>query len=111
MECRSIDAYLNQPLSPSEEKENNLLKTLQGSHISGDVLLLIVFPPFPLSSVMLRSRLRGRASKALVGVGRYLSQGGTAVIESVQLLQALQTFHISIAQEVHTSSGEVTAVA
>ena len=31
MECRSIDAYLNQPLSPSEEKENNLLKTLQGS--------------------------------------------------------------------------------
>ena len=41
MECRSIDAYLNQPLSPSEEKENNLLKTLQGSHISRDVLLLI----------------------------------------------------------------------
>ena len=60
---------------------------------------------------MLRSRLRGRASKALVGVGRYLSQRGTAVIESVQLLQALRTFHISIAQEVHMCSGEVISVA
>lgn len=62
------------------------------------------FPPFPPSSGMLRSRLCGRASKALVGVGRHLSQGGTAVIESTQLLQALRTFHISIAQEVHMSS-------
>ena len=60
---------------------------------------------------MLRSRLRGRASKTLVGVGRHLSQRGTAVIESAQLLQALRTFHISIAQEVYMCSGEVTAVA
>ena len=57
---------------------------------------------------MLRSRLRGRASKALVGVGRHLSRGGTAVVESAQLLQALRTFHISITQEVHMCSGEVT---
>ena len=56
---------------------------------------------------MLRSRLRGRASKALVGLGRHLSRGGKAVIDSAQLLQALQTFHISIAQEVHSEEATV----
>ena len=50
---------------------------------------------------MISSRLRGRASKAMVGLGRHLSRGGKAVMDSAQLLQALQTFHISIAQEVH----------
>ena len=64
---------------------------------------MLVFLPFPPSSGMLRSRLRGRASKALVGVGRHLSQGGTAVTGSAQLLQALRTFHISIAQEVQSA--------
>ena len=34
MECRSIESYLSQPLSPSEEKENNLLRTLQGIETS-----------------------------------------------------------------------------
>lgn len=58
---------------------------------------------------MLHSRLRGRASKALVGLGRHLSRGGKDVMDSGQLLQALQTFHISIAQEVPMCS-EVTVV-
>ena len=59
---------------------------------------------------MIRSHLRGRASKVLVGLGRHLSQGGKAVMDSGQLLQALQTFHISIAQEVPMCSDEVTVV-
>ena len=66
-----------------------------------------LFPLFPPSSGMLRSRLRGHASKALVGLGRHLSRGGKAVIDSAQLLQALQTFHISIAQEVHSEEATV----
>ena len=33
MECRVVESYLQQPLSPSEEKENNLLQTLQGEFV------------------------------------------------------------------------------
>ena len=51
---------------------------------------------------MLCSRLRGRASRTLVGLGRHLGQGGTAVVGRTQLMQALRTFHISLTQEVLT---------
>lgn len=87
------------------------LPHLKQSNHTDIPLLMFMNDCFPLSLGMLRSHLHGCASKALVGVGHHLSQRGTAVVESAQLLQALRTFHISIAQEVHMCSGEVTALA
>ena len=53
---------------------------------------------------MLRSRLRGRASRTLVGLGRQLRGGGKAgLVRRSQLQQALRAFHINLTHEVRSS--------
>ena len=53
---------------------------------------------------MLYIRLRGRASRTLVGLGRLLRQmgKGAGTVSRVQLQQALRAFHISLTPEVRT---------
>lgn len=80
MECRKIEAYLEQALSSSHERENSLRKTLQG---------------------MLCSRLQGRASRSLVCLGRQLARDSedSGLVSRTQLRQALREYHISLTQE------------
>ena len=51
---------------------------------------------------MMRSRLRGRASKTLIGLGRHLAKmaDGGGEVGKTALQQALRTFHISLTHEV-----------
>ena len=51
---------------------------------------------------MLHTRLRGRACRTLVGLGRMLRSmaAGVGIVSRVQLQQALRAFHISLTPEV-----------
>lgn len=99
MECRSIDVYLAAPLSSSEEKENSLLKTLQGLWVCFSCYYgFTIAPPTP---GMVCSRLKGRAPKVLVGLGRHLRMGAKdGNISKLLLEQAMRAFHISLTVEV-----------
>lgn len=79
-EQRALQAYINEPTSDLEEEQEGLLRTLQA---------------------MLRSRLQGRASKTLVGLGRHLekSADSNGFVSKAVLRQALRTFHIGLTHE------------
>ena len=79
-EQRALEEYINESASYLGEKEEGLLHTLQG---------------------MLRSRLQGRASKTLVGLGRHLEKiaDSNGLVGRNVLHQALRTFHIGLTHE------------
>ena len=96
VEVRQIERYLDDSDTSQDPQEDQLHKTLQGK-------------PFPLtipspcdhtpSSGLVVSRLVGRASKTLVGLGRQLVAMGDRVTKQ-QLQQALRNYHISLTVEV-----------
>eukprot|EP00731_Ephydatia_muelleri_P029701 Em0021g224a len=79
-EQRALEGYIVESASALDEKEEGLLRTLQG---------------------MLRSRLQGRASKTLVGLGRHLEKiaDSNGLVGRTVLHQALRTFHIGLTHE------------
>ena len=65
-------------------------------------LLLLVCLSVCLLAGMLCSRLQGRASRSLVGLGRQLARDSedSGLVSRTQLRQALREYHISLTQEV-----------
>ncbi len=80
VECRAVEQYLSTTAQPVN-KDHQLLATLQG---------------------MMASRLKGRACKTLVGLGRELADSST--VTKQQLEHALRNYHISLTVEVMCTS-------
>lgn len=112
MKCHEVEALLHCPDSPNGDKENCLLRTLQGSQSLATAHTHFLWYMLLLPSAGgVRVKLRGHASKTLVALGRYLArishhqegEGGEGIVLKAHLQQALQIFHINLAQEASTS--------
>lgn len=81
VQCRQVEAYLSSSLSPTSSENKRLLQTLQG---------------------MFCNRLRNRATKTLVSLGRHLLELATdGVVSFIQLQSSLRKFYISLTIEVY----------
>ena len=139
-EYHRVRTYLSQFPSEESNRARTMFLTLQGSltytHSPHTSLItshtslitlphLTHYPPTPhslpshthpplshciLFTGMLYIRLRGRASRTLVGLGRLLRQmgKGAGTVSRVQLQQALRAFHISLTPEVRTIMAVIT---